>query len=58
MLTVLQGVLTDLVGHSAGPHRHVRHDVEAVVAPRLQVLDNVAGGVVADHRLVLLVVQT
>ena len=58
MLTVLQGVLADLVGHTAGPHGHVGHDVEGVVAGGLQVLDDVAGGVVADHGLELLVVQT
>lgn len=57
-LTILQGVLTDLIRHTTGSHWHVSHDVEAVIPSRLKVIDNVAGCVVADHNLVFFVVQT
>lgn len=57
-LTVLQCMLYDVVGHAAGAHRHVRHDIESVVPRRLQVVHDVAGGVVADDNLVFLVVET
>lgn len=46
-----------MVGHAAGPHGHVGHDVEGVVPCRLQVVDNVSRGVVADDDLIFLVVQ-
>lgn len=58
VLTVLECVLDDVVGHAAGSHGHVRHDVEGVVLRRLQVVDDVARGVVADDNLVLFVVKT
>lgn len=47
-----------MVGHAAGSHWHVRYNVERVVLRRLQVVDDVAGGVVADDNLVLFVVKT
>lgn len=57
-LTILQGLLDYMVGHAAGPHGHVGHDVEGVVPGRLQVVNNVARGVVADDDLIFLIVQT
>lgn len=56
-LTVLQRVLEHVVRHAAGPHGHVGHHVEGVVARRLQVVNYVARRVVSDDRLVFLVVQ-
>lgn len=56
--TVLQGALGHVVRHLAGPHGHVGHDVERVVARRLQVIDDIMSGVIAEDDLVLLVIQT
>lgn len=56
VLTILQSVLTDLVGHATGAHGHVRHNVKAVVPCRFQVIDDVAGRVIANNHLVLFVV--
>lgn len=46
-----------MVGHAACSHRHVCYNVERVVLRRLQVVDDVAGGVVADDNLVLFIVK-
>lgn len=56
VLTVLQGVLGDLVRHTTGAHWHVRHNVKAVVPRGFQVIDDIAGRVVANDHLVLFVV--
>lgn len=51
-------MLADLVWHTTCSHRHIGHDVEAVVASRLQVVNDVTGGVVSNDNLVFFVVQT
>ncbi len=56
LLTVLECVLYDVVRHAAGTHGHVRYDVKGVVSPGLQVINDVAGGIVTDNNLVLFVI--
>lgn len=55
-LTILQGMLTDLVWHSTGSHWHISYNVKAVVSSWLQVIDDVTGSVVANNNLVFFVV--
>lgn len=58
VLTILQGMLTDLVGHTTGSHWHISHDVKAVVSSWLKIIDDITGGVVSNNNLVFFVVQT
>lgn len=55
-LTILKRVLEDMVWHATGSHGHVGHDIEGVVAGRLQVINNVASGVVSNDNLIFLIV--
>lgn len=56
MLTILQGMLTDLVGHTTGSHWHISHNVKAVVSSWLEVINDITGRVVANNNLVFLIV--
>lgn len=57
-LTVLQRVLCDLLRHATRTHGHVSDDVKSVVTRRLQIIDDVTGGVVSDHRLIFFIIHT
>lgn len=57
-LTIFKRVLEHIVWHSTGSHWHVGHNVEGVVASRLQVINNVASCIISNDNLIFLIVQS
>ena len=57
-LTIFKSVLDNVVRHATGSHGHVGHNVKGVVPGRLQVINNIASGVIANDNLVFFIIQT